>query len=95
METGYQRGKIQEESLLYEHRKHDGSLPAHRGQHLSAIRDPIEPTHVELARATEQEKESQLARLADFQRATTLEREAALARAHSSRPPTGATSSRP
>ena len=27
METGYQRGKIQDESLLYEHRKHDGSLP--------------------------------------------------------------------
>ena len=25
--TGYQRGKIQDESLLYEHRKHDGSLP--------------------------------------------------------------------
>jgi isobutyryl-CoA mutase len=27
METMYQRGKIQEESLYYEHRKHDGSLP--------------------------------------------------------------------
>ena len=27
METGYQRGKIQEESLYYEHRKHDGRLP--------------------------------------------------------------------
>jgi methylmalonyl-CoA mutase len=27
METGYQRGKIQEESLYYEHRKHDGSYP--------------------------------------------------------------------
>ena len=27
METGYQRGKIQDESMLYEHRKHDGSLP--------------------------------------------------------------------
>lgn len=27
METQYQRGKIQEESLYYEHRKHDGSLP--------------------------------------------------------------------
>jgi methylmalonyl-CoA mutase len=27
METGYQRGKIQEESLFYEHKKHDGSLP--------------------------------------------------------------------
>jgi methylmalonyl-CoA mutase len=27
METGYQRGKIQEESMLYEHQKHDGTLP--------------------------------------------------------------------
>src|SRR3546814_1810828 len=27
METGYQRGRIQDESMLYEHRKHDGSLP--------------------------------------------------------------------
>src|SRR6201999_3263021 len=27
METGYQRGKIQDESMLYEARKHDGSLP--------------------------------------------------------------------
>ena len=34
METGYQRGKIQDESMLYEQRKHDGTLPRHRGQHL-------------------------------------------------------------
>ena len=27
METGYQRGRIQDDSMLYEHRKHDGSLP--------------------------------------------------------------------
>ncbi len=27
METGYQRGRIQDESMRYEHRKHDGSLP--------------------------------------------------------------------
>ena len=27
MDTMYQRGKIQEESLYYEHKKHDGSLP--------------------------------------------------------------------
>ncbi len=27
METGYQRGRIQDESMLYEHKKHDGSLP--------------------------------------------------------------------
>ena len=34
METGYQRGKIQEESMLYEHQKHDGTLSDHRRQHL-------------------------------------------------------------
>ena len=34
METGYQRGKIQEESLFYERQKHDGSYPHHRRQHL-------------------------------------------------------------
>ena len=27
METGYQRGRIQDESMLYEHGKHDGSIP--------------------------------------------------------------------
>ena len=35
METGYQRGKIQEESLYYETRKHDGQLPHHRGKYFS------------------------------------------------------------
>ena len=34
METGYQRGKIQEESMYYEHQKHDGTLPDHRRQHV-------------------------------------------------------------
>ena len=34
METGYQRGKIQEESLYYEHKKHDGTLSDHRRQHV-------------------------------------------------------------
>ena len=34
METGYQRGKIQEESMYYEHQKHDGSVSDRRRQHL-------------------------------------------------------------
>jgi methylmalonyl-CoA mutase len=67
METGYQRGKIQEESLYYEHRKHDGSYPIvgvnmFRNPHGDAV-----PQKVELARSTDDEKASQLARLADFQ----------------------------
>ena len=38
METGYQRGRIQDESMLYEHRKHDGIAADHRGQHLPSAR---------------------------------------------------------
>ena len=66
METGYQRGRIQDESMLYEHRKHDGSLPIIG---VNTFRSPagsaVPP--VELARATEQEKSSQLDRVRDFQ----------------------------
>ncbi|PXY28073.1 fused isobutyryl-CoA mutase/GTPase IcmF [Prauserella muralis] len=68
METGYQRGKIQDESILYERLKHDGSLPI---VGVNTFRNPHadeEETEVELARATEEEKQSQLSRLADFQR---------------------------
>jgi methylmalonyl-CoA mutase len=67
METGYQRGKIQDESILYERRKHDGTLPI---VGVNTFRNPNPDSHemdVELARATEGEKESQLERLADFQ----------------------------
>ncbi|HEY6865006.1 MAG TPA: methylmalonyl-CoA mutase family protein, partial [Burkholderiales bacterium] len=66
METGYQRGKIQEESLLYEHRKHDGSYPI---VGVNTFRKPGEnavPQRLELIRSTEEEKQSQLQRLADF-----------------------------
>jgi methylmalonyl-CoA mutase len=68
METGYQRGKIQEESLYYEQRKHDGSYPI---VGVNTFIDPHGggiPEKVELARSTEEEKQSQLKRLADFQR---------------------------
>ncbi|MEV0073664.1 fused isobutyryl-CoA mutase/GTPase IcmF [Amycolatopsis sp. NPDC050768] len=67
METGYQRGKIQDESILYERKKHDGSLPIIG---VNTFRNPHageEDVEVELARATEDEKKSQLDRLADFQ----------------------------
>jgi methylmalonyl-CoA mutase len=67
MELGYQRGKIQEESMYYEHQKHDGSYPivgvnTFRNPH----GDPV-PEKIELIRSTEEEKQSQLKRLADFQ----------------------------
>ena len=66
METGYQRGKIQDESMHYEMLKHTGEYPiigvnTFRNPH----GDPI-PQSLELARSTEDEKQSQLARLQDF-----------------------------
>lgn len=67
METGYQRGKIQDESMLYEHRKHDGSLPI---VGVNTFLNPEEevPQQIELARSSEAEKNSQIQRLADFQK---------------------------
>jgi methylmalonyl-CoA mutase len=67
METGYQRGKIQDESILYERKKHDGSLPIIGVNTFRNPRAGEEDVEVELARATEAEKQSQLERLADFQ----------------------------
>ena len=66
METGYQRGKIQDESMTYEMLKHTGELPiigvnTFRNPHGDPVNDKLE-----LARSTEEEKQSQLTRLADF-----------------------------
>ncbi len=65
METGYQRGKIQEESLYYEHRKHDGSYPIIGVNTFLNPKGSAQP-EIELARSTEEEKQSQLTRLRDF-----------------------------
>jgi methylmalonyl-CoA mutase len=84
METGYQRGRIQDESMLYEHRKHDGSLPIIgvntflRGNDADA--GSSGPKEIELARATDAEKESQLSRVRAFQVAHGAEAQQALAR---------------
>ncbi|WP_300642436.1 fused isobutyryl-CoA mutase/GTPase IcmF [Nocardioides sp.] len=81
METGYQRGRIQDESMLYEHRKHDGSLPIIGvNTFLRPGGDDATPEHVELARATESEKESQLRRVREFTRTHEQEATEALAR---------------
>jgi methylmalonyl-CoA mutase len=69
METGYQRGKIQDESMLYEHRKHDGTLPIIGVNTFRRPDSDASPETVELARATEVEKESQLRRVHEFQAA--------------------------
>jgi methylmalonyl-CoA mutase len=65
METGYQRGKIQEESLYYEQRKHDGSYPL-IGVNTFLNPAPENAPEVELARGTEAEKRSQIERLGAF-----------------------------
>ena len=65
METGYQRGKIQDESMLYEHRKHDGSLPL-VGVNTFLSDEPEAEYEIELARSTTEEKESQISRLNRF-----------------------------
>ncbi|MEV5000030.1 fused isobutyryl-CoA mutase/GTPase IcmF [Nocardioides sp. LML1-1-1.1] len=81
METGYQRGRIQDESMLYEHRKHDGTLPIIG---VNTFRAPGgsdgTPDHIELARATTTEKDSQLDRVRDFQARHATDAAAAIAR---------------
>jgi isobutyryl-CoA mutase len=68
METGYQRGRIQDESMLYEHRKHDGSLPiVGVNTFLREDADGDPDVEVELMRATEEEKRGQLERVRRFQ----------------------------
>ncbi|AHH16015.1 putative methylmalonyl-CoA mutase [Nocardia nova SH22a] len=73
METGYQRGRIQDESMRYEQRKHDGTLPIIG---VNTFRNPHGETHqvLELARGTEAEKQSQLRRTEEF---ATTHRDAA------------------
>jgi methylmalonyl-CoA mutase len=66
METGYQRGRIQEESMHYEMLKHTGEHPIIGvNTFRNPAGDPV-PEHIELARSTEDEKQSQLQRLQDF-----------------------------
>jgi methylmalonyl-CoA mutase len=65
METGYQRGKIQEESLYYEQRKHDGSFPI-VGVNTFLEGESSNNEEVELSRGTDQEKDNQLKRLSNF-----------------------------
>src|SRR5262249_52688667 len=70
MDTMYQRGKIQEESLYYEQKKHDGSLP------LIGVNTFLPKTHggeiattIELIRSSEEEKGQQIANVDGFRRA--------------------------
>jgi methylmalonyl-CoA mutase len=78
METGYQRGRIQDESMLYEHGKHDGSIPI-VGVNTFRNPDGDEVAHdVDLTRSDESEKQDQLRRVRAFQGSHSQERDRAL-----------------
>ncbi|HEX7810821.1 MAG TPA: fused isobutyryl-CoA mutase/GTPase IcmF [Burkholderiales bacterium] len=80
METGYQRGKIQEESMYYEHKKHDGSYPIIG---VNTFRNPDAEEaggSIPLQRSTDEEKQSQIKRLREFQGRHAAETPAAIAR---------------
>jgi methylmalonyl-CoA mutase len=80
IERGYQRSRIQEESLHYERLKHSGEMPI-IGVNTFLSKENEEATQVvELARATEEEKRSQLSRLRDFQERNKKESGPALER---------------
>ncbi len=68
MERGYQRSKIQDESMHYEILKHTGEFPIIGvNTFIDDTMDHDQPeAEVELARATDEEKRSQLKRLANF-----------------------------
>ncbi|GAA1224899.1 methylmalonyl-CoA mutase family protein [Prauserella halophila] len=80
METGYQRGRIQDESITYERLKHNGELPIVGVNTFRSPEEDEQQGEVELARATEDEKHSQLQRLEDFQARNHAEAQVALAR---------------
>ena len=79
METMYQRGKIQEESMHYEHLKHSGELPI-VGVNTFLNPQAAEPGTPELIRSTEAEKQQQIRNLEAFHARNADRAPAALAR---------------
>ncbi|PYF07514.1 fused isobutyryl-CoA mutase/GTPase IcmF [Ureibacillus chungkukjangi] len=80
METQYQRGKIQEESMYYEHLKHSGELPIIG---VNTYLNPNPPTadsinSMQIARASKEEKELQIHNLQAFQTSHQTDCEASL-----------------
>ena len=88
METMYQRGKIQDESMYYEHLKHDGTLPiigvnTFQNPNAAAFDESAaDDFEMELARATPEEKEACLERVVHRQ---TVDGEATQARSPNSK----------
>ena len=82
METQYQRVKIQEESMYYEHLKHSGELPIIG---VNTYLNPNPPSDeaidsMEIARASKQEKDAQITNLQAFQARHTAQIDEALQR---------------
>ncbi|WP_133000968.1 methylmalonyl-CoA mutase family protein [Luteimonas arsenica] len=73
MDTMYQRGKIQEESLYYEHKKHDGSLPL-VGVNMFLPKEHAGEiaTEIELIRSTEEEKGQQIENVRGWQQSRNV-----------------------
>ncbi len=81
METMYQRGKIQEESLFYETKKHDGSRPiVGVNTFLSSADAEAEHKGTHLIRSTDEEKQDQVAAVRAFQQRNAAAAPATLAR---------------
>jgi methylmalonyl-CoA mutase len=80
METQYQRARIQEESLLYERKKHSGDLPIVGVNTFLPEHEDLLPPTPALSRATEEEKRLQLDHLREFQSARAAGTAGALAR---------------
>src|SRR5699024_7864043 len=81
MDTMYQRGKIQEESLYYERKKHDGSLPLIGVNTFKpSAGDEQEGGEIELARSTTDEKQQQVRNVQAFNRRYDSSADEALAR---------------
>ncbi|HEX5804812.1 MAG TPA: methylmalonyl-CoA mutase family protein, partial [Macromonas sp.] len=80
METGFQRSKIQEESMHYEMLKHTGEYPIIGVNTFRNPKGDAEGGPIELARSTEEEKQSQLKRLHDFHSRNAAQSPAMLAR---------------
>jgi methylmalonyl-CoA mutase len=69
MELQYQRGKIQDESMLYEQRKHSGELPIIGvNTYLNPREGNLIPFDIPLSRSTSEEKQGQIDNLRDFQK---------------------------
>jgi isobutyryl-CoA mutase len=81
METMYQRGKIQEESMFYERKKHDGTLPIIGvNTFLAPAADEAGRKEVVLIRSSEEEKQAQVAAVRAFQSRNATRSPAALSR---------------